>query len=186
MLAKLVGGRGVVPTFLHGYVSYGYWKGRLSVKPRPIRTAWYTVSYAGQVFYIKQYEKIIRTRTRKYIVVEVLGIASRTETEDGPLWYAMVDGDSKVPPRDGSVVWLHYIAGRKHAYHAIYGPYRTRSQAIARMKRYTDNKHMKWGWKSPYGPVLRIPTLERIVELYTEEEPMAWLYKYILRVVRPW
>ncbi|MFZ8812181.1 MAG: hypothetical protein ACO2PN_29280 [Pyrobaculum sp.] len=154
---------------------------------------WVATEWDGCEFYVKIYRKwgvdgVLRP---------VVGLSHVALCGGRLLYYPAVDVDSgKTPPKrymEQAIVYWEYVSAAKgrRAWHIVLSPVFTKSQAIKLMRRYDDNRHLKYAHmprKADYFDfaVLRVSSYAHWRECVTEtrfsDDPMARLHKYLRHI----
>jgi len=136
------------------------------------------ITFGGYVIHLKIYGKLVNKE-----VVPVLGLSHRVLSHGGVIYYPTIDADGDVvPPREllnkALVVWKYEKDGLTK-YHVVLPPVVSRSKAIALVRKYNDNKHLRYMAKDWIGwGVLRVSGWgsERVLEArFDSNDPIAVL-----------
>jgi len=170
-----------VATILRQYnpVIIGAYTTRLNYKI-PSLNIYAAISFAGYVVHLKVYGKLVGKE-----VTPVLGLSHRVLTSDGVIYYPTIDADGDVAlPKEilakAIVVWKYEKEGVVK-YHVVLPPVKTRSKAISLVRKYNDNKHLRYMSKDWIGwGVLRVSGWgsEKVLEArFDAGDPIAILNK---------
>jgi len=155
----------------------GAYTTRLNYKV-PSLNIYAAITYAGNVVHLKVYGKLVNKE-----VVPVLGLSHRVLSTDGVIYYPTIDADGDVvPPREllnkALVVWKYEKDGVVK-YHVVLPPVNTRSKAISLVRKYNDNRHLRFMEKDWIGwGVLRVSGWgsEKVLEArFDSNDPIAFL-----------
>jgi len=169
-----------VATILRQYnpTVVGVYTTRLNYKV-PSLNIYAAITYAGNIVHLKIYGKLVGDNE----VVPVLGLSHRVLSTDGVIYYPTIDADGDVTPskevlNKAIVVWKYEKEGVVK-YHIVLPPVRSRSKAISLVRRYNDNRHLRYMAKDWIGwGVLRVSGWgsERVLEArFDFNDPIAVL-----------
>jgi len=170
-----------VATILRQYnpTVVGAYTTRLNYKV-PSLNIYAAITFSGYVIHLKVYGKLVGKE-----VVPVLGLSHRVLSTDGVIYYPTIDADGDItPPREllnkAVVVWKYEKEGVVK-YHVVLPPVGSRSKAISLVRKYNDNKHLRYMAKDWIGwGVLRVSGWgsERVLEArFDNNDPIATLNK---------